>query len=787
MTKRVLVLWADNQSANFGVRVLAVGAAELARRAWGRDTIIEFQDYGTGDSDVSFGAKAIVADALGRRRDITRRIESFDIILDTGAGDSFTDIYGFKRLSTMMNAVRISNRLGIPRVITPQTVGPFNTRLGRTIGAWSLKNAHLVIARDSASAEYSHELGRTADLLATDMVFALPVESPDRDRDVIVNVSGLLWVGNAHTDNQRYQAAVLGLIESLSEKGRKIALLAHVIGSKATADDVYAINEVLRQTSVDVEVLIPSNLTQARQYLASANIVIGSRMHACLNALSQGVPAISWAYSRKFAPLMGDLGWKFVVDLALTDDPVGDTIQMLELATDYPMQDLRDRADEHVQSIVDGLARVGLAAAAFPGRDSLPEEPSLGQLGPLPAPVSKVVESGNCTGCGGCTLVYSQLRMGLHPDGFLRPERKGPTLARGEWSSEQDDRFRSICPGCRVDAPTEGVRDHPVFGRYMDAWQAHAVDPEVRFAGSSGGVLTALSSWLVETGRVESVAGVSGAGTRTVPLQLTTRAEALSASGSRYAPASALSGMSHPLGSSKAMVGKPCEASALRQIVDSSASKDGPVILSFFCAGTPSQKATDRLLAELGIDAREAEAVRYRGRGWPGKFTATSAEHEVEMTYHESWGKHLGRDIQPVCKICPDGTGGSADISVGDYWHSDEHGFPLFEDAPGSSVVIARTRRGAELVQAAAEAGVVEIAEVDLDAVARVQPLQRERRLTLAARLVGKRLALRSVPDYHGFASTRRLLRHRWRQAPRVTAGSFMRARRFARYGGGAV
>ena len=43
--------------------------------------------------------------------------------------------------------------------------------------------------------------------------------------------------------------------------------------------------------------------------------MIGSRMHACLNALSVGTPAIPLAYSRKFAPLLGDLGWAHVVDL----------------------------------------------------------------------------------------------------------------------------------------------------------------------------------------------------------------------------------------------------------------------------------------------------------------------------------------------------------------------------------------------------------------------------------------------------------------------------------------
>jgi colanic acid/amylovoran biosynthesis protein len=34
-----------------------------------------------------------------------------------------------------------------------------------------------------------------------------------------------------------------------------------------------------------------------------------------LNSLSQGVPAIGWSYSRKFAPLLSDLGWNHLFDL----------------------------------------------------------------------------------------------------------------------------------------------------------------------------------------------------------------------------------------------------------------------------------------------------------------------------------------------------------------------------------------------------------------------------------------------------------------------------------------
>src|SRR5690606_29762409 len=103
---------------------------------------------------------------------------------------------------------------------------------------------------------------------------------------------------------------------------------------------------------------------------------------------------------------------------------------------------------------------------------------------------------------------------------------------------EAAQRFARICPGRRVPAPASapGARAHPILGNHLSAWEGWASNPETRHAGSSGGVLTALASWLVETGRSTSVIGAgadAAPSTRTVPITITTREEALGAAGSR--------------------------------------------------------------------------------------------------------------------------------------------------------------------------------------------------------------------------------------------------------------
>ena len=400
--------------------------------------------------------------------------------------------------------------------------------------------------------------------------------------------------------------------------------------------------------------------------------------------------------------------------------------------------------------------------------------------------VAEVVTTQNCSGCGACTQLDRGLEMRLDAAGYARPVRTGPAATRPDAART----FDQICPGRRVESPRPaGATLHPTLGPVLQAWQAWAADPELRHRGSSGGTLTALVAWLTETGEVASFTGAQaepGQPQRTVSVRITSRDEALAAAGSRYAPVSAVAA-ADALTPGTGLVGKPCEISAARGLLDArraagtttaAPTAADPLLLSFFCAGTPSQHATDSLVRDLGVaEGTPLRDLWYRGRGWPGHFTAERADgSSVRTTYDESWGQHLGKTTQWRCKICPDGVGESSDITAADYWHTDEQGYPLFNEGDGCSALLARTPRGREVLTRAFAAGVLVGRPLDLDALAGVQPLQVSRRTTLLGRLVGARLAGRQVPRYHGFGLTRLAARD-WREAARTARGSFRRVR----------
>lgn len=359
---RVLVLWSGTTSANLGVRVLAEGMAALARRTWGEDTQVDFQDYGPGDSSLGFGGRTIVRDIGRPSGPIKTKLRDYDVVLDSGAGDSFADIYGIKRLATMNYAHRVTSRLGLPIILGPQTVGPFNTPLGRALGRDSMRRMRLALPRDSQSLAYAAELGLHSELLSTDVVFALPQPPAAPDRDVIVNVSGLLWSDSAHVDPERYREQVLKLVDGLLNSGREVSLLAHVLTNPTADNDEPAVEAVAKRFGSKLRVIIPADLKDARSAIASSRLVIGSRMHACLNALSTGVPAIPWAYSRKFAPLMNDLGWQHGYDLRLENAPAAATLELIRSTPEEALlrgvESVRHAADARLAATVDAMTAI---------------------------------------------------------------------------------------------------------------------------------------------------------------------------------------------------------------------------------------------------------------------------------------------------------------------------------------------------------------------------------------------------------------------------------------------
>ena len=180
----------------------------------------------------------------------------------------------------------------------------------------------------------------------------------------------------------------------------------------------------------------------------------------------------------------------------------------------------------------------------------------------------------------------------------------------------------------------------PEVGPALEVWEGYAADPEIRRQASSGGLLSALA--------LDRLEKKEGDGTCLFPrqrmkkvkpwtnktIQSRNRSWILSRTGSRYAPASPCDELRLIEESDRpcVFIGKPCDTAAVAMLREKRPTLDWNLglVLTFFCAGTPSTKGTLELMKSLNVGREETGTVRYRGEGWPGRFKVISSNGSGE-------------------------------------------------------------------------------------------------------------------------------------------------------------
>jgi coenzyme F420 hydrogenase subunit beta len=233
----------------------------------------------------------------------------------------------------------------------------------------------------------------------------------------------------------------------------------------------------------------------------------------------------------------------------------------------------------------------------------------------------------------------------------------------------------------------------------------HATDPWVRFHASSGGALSALGIYMLETKAVDFILHVAASKTqpvRTLDHLSFDTAQVMEASGSRYGPAAPLVDFKAVLdrGRPFAFIGKACDISAIRNYAKFDPRVDQLLkyTLNFYCGGVSEFGKTMDYVRKVGLSEQDIVHLRYRGDGCPGPMVMKShAGQEFAFSYNEMWEDEARWQLMFRCKICPDSIGDLADITVADVWPG---GRPDSEGL-GFNGFIARTARGKALLEGA--------------------------------------------------------------------------------------
>ena len=251
--------------------------------------------------------------------------------------------------------VLVARALGVPYVIMPQSIGPFDYSRAASFALRpfirrALASATRVWAREREGCERVRDFGVRDVALAPDIVLAHPGRIAERiyrpgngprrvgvpARFACVVLSQQVFARRGAHDFEAFYSAIVG---DILDSGRDVVLVAH------SAEDL-GLCRRLEQAVGDERVAIAGRELDAIELewlIGQADFMVASRYHSLVHAYRQGVPAVIVGWATKYAELAALVGQeRFVmgVDAALGD--VRGAIR--ELAMSHAEESARIRA-----------------------------------------------------------------------------------------------------------------------------------------------------------------------------------------------------------------------------------------------------------------------------------------------------------------------------------------------------------------------------------------------------------------------------------------------------------
>ena len=271
-----------------------------------------------------------------------------------GAVDAAVDVSGFlfsdqrgpEVSAKHASIVEIFRKRGKPFVFLPQAWGPFEKAEIREYARRAASNASLVFARDAQSYEHlTQALGSEgADVQqAPDIAFLFrPAASGaalltdlglDPDSPIAAIAPNLrVYERTAGAGRENVYVRMLTRIShDLREQGAQILLMPHeLIPRDNGRDDRYVcelIAEALNGAGV-AAVMEDRRAEDLKAMLSRCDILVGSRFHALIAALSSGVPAVAVGWAHKYPELFREFDLeRLVLDHdTLTEDALVETV-----------------------------------------------------------------------------------------------------------------------------------------------------------------------------------------------------------------------------------------------------------------------------------------------------------------------------------------------------------------------------------------------------------------------------------------------------------------------------
>jgi coenzyme F420 hydrogenase subunit beta len=257
-----------------------------------------------------------------------------------------------------------------------------------------------------------------------------------------------------------------------------------------------------------------------------------------------------------------------------------------------------------------------------------------------------------------------------------------------------------------------------LIGNYRDVYVGYSTVPEIRRHSASGGVITQTLVYLLENGLIDGVVVVRQGHPKpwqAEPTIAQTPEDIVAASQSVYVPVpvNAILPQMEVFKGKLAYVGLPDHVAALRRLQqhEQPAALKVKYVLGPYVGTIMYFAAIESYLRSNGVhDVAEITELRYREGEWPGYLHIKLRSGRVLRAGKFYYNYLIPFYITRSTLFSVDFTNELTDISVGDAWS------PAYEEqGQGFSVVVARSQKGAALLQTMQQQGALNLESISVE------------------------------------------------------------------------
>ncbi|KAA1244325.1 polysaccharide pyruvyl transferase family protein [Aquimarina sp. RZ0] len=234
-------------------------------------------------------------------------VDNIDAVIDI-SGFAYSDQWGKEAVKNVNKLINYFKKRNAKYIFLPQAFGPFSGKEIREQMKDVLKNSDLIIARDNNSYEMLLSLQKNEKIkLYPDIT--ITIKDLEKRNEIFSNYScivpneRMLDQGREYWPEGEYLEYVKKAINKLlKETDHNIIILIHDKG----IGDTNLANQLKSREYIDesrVKVHYEEDTMKLKFILGKANLVIGSRFHALVSALSQNVPSMALGWSHKYKML----------------------------------------------------------------------------------------------------------------------------------------------------------------------------------------------------------------------------------------------------------------------------------------------------------------------------------------------------------------------------------------------------------------------------------------------------------------------------------------------------